>query len=115
MTLDVIIGIMLLFINVPFGLGGFIYFIHIGRKNKKKIYYYIAFITYLISWLMLFLGVYLCGETYSKFIIENYVVKYTYFIIAVILLVFIIIYLFRKKIFKKLLKKLPIKKSKKNQ
>jgi len=113
MNLDVIIGITLLFLNVPFGLGGFIYFVYIARKNKKRVYYYIAFITYLISWLMLFLGVYLCGETYSKFIIENYVVKYTYLLIAVILLVFIMLYVFRKKIFKNLLKKVFIKKSKK--
>jgi len=113
MTLDVIIGIILLFINVPFGLGGFVYFVYIARKNKKKIYYYIAFITYLISWLMLFLGIYLCGEKYSKFIIEKYVVKYTYLIIAIVLLAFIMIYVFRKKIFKKLLKSIQIKKFKK--
>lgn len=113
MTLEVIIGIMLLFINVPFGLGGFIYFVYIARKNKKKIYYYVAFFTYFISWLMLFLGVYLCGEKYSKFIIEKYVVKYTYLIIAIVLSAFIMIYVFRKKIFKKLLKKVLAKKSKK--
>ncbi|MDD5020945.1 MAG: hypothetical protein PHR82_02270 [Endomicrobiaceae bacterium] len=115
LTLDVIIGIILLFINVPFGLGGFIYFVYIARKNKQKIYYYMAFITYLVSWAMLFLGVYLCGEKYSKFIIETYVVKYTYVLIAVVLSAFIMVYVFRKKIFKKLLKKVLVKKSKKNQ
>ena len=113
MTLDVIIGIILLFINVPFGLGGFIYFVYIARKNKQKIYYYVAFITYLVSWLMLFLGVYLCGEKYSKFIIETYVVKYTYALIAIILSAFIVIYVFRKKIFKKIFKKIISKKYKK--
>ncbi|MDD3064695.1 MAG: hypothetical protein PHI20_05205 [Endomicrobiaceae bacterium] len=113
MTPDVIIGIILLFINVPFGLGGFIYFVYIGRKYKNKIYYYIAFLTYLISWVMLFAGVFLCGETYSKFIIEKYVVKYTYLIIALILTILAFIYFFRKQIFKKLLKNLVIKKSKK--
>jgi hypothetical protein len=109
MTLGVIIGIILLFINIPFGLGGFIYFAYIGRKNNKKIYYYIAFITYLVSWLMLFTGIYLCGKTYSKFIIENYIVRYIYVVIPVVLLIFTVLYAFRKKI-KKLLKKVHVKK-----
>lgn len=115
MNLDNIIGIVLLFINIPFGLGGFIYFIYVGRKYRNKIYYYFAFLTYVASWFMLFAGIYLCGEKYSKYIIETYVIKYTYIIVLLVAAVFVFFYLFRKKIFKNLLKKIIIRKPKKNR
>ena len=116
MTLSfrIITGITLLFANIPFGLGGFAYFVYLGRKTKNKFFYYVAFITYFFSWLMLFAGIYLCGETYSKHIIKNYVVKYTYWLIGIFLLIFFIIFFLRRQIFKKLIKISFLKKSKKH-
>ncbi len=114
LSLGVITGVILLFINIPFGLGSLTYFMYLGKKNKNKKFYYIGFLLYFVSWLMFFAGLYLCGESYSKFIIKNYVVKYVYWLMAAALLVSVIAYIFRKKIFRKIIRKFIIQKKKKH-
>lgn len=102
MTLEVIIGTILIAINVPFGWGGALLFGYYGQKTGKKFFYIMSVAVYVLSWVMLFAGILLCGKTYAKHIIDNYVVKYIYPIVFVIL-VFVVVFLFiyRKRIFKK--------------
>ena len=102
MTLEVIIGIILILINVPFGWGGALFCGYYGQKTGKKFFYILSVIIYALSWLMLSVGVFLCGKTYADYIINNYVIKYIVPIVLVCLLLFIIIiFIYRKKIFNK--------------
>ena len=102
MTLEVIIGIILILINVPFGWGGALICGYYGQKTGKKIFYLLSVIVYALSWVMLSLGVLLCGKRYAEYIIENYVAKYIVPIVIVcVIVVLIFIFIYRKKIFKK--------------
>ncbi len=102
MTLEVIIGIILILINVPFGWGGALICGYYGQKTGKKFFYILSALVYALSWLMLFLGVLLCGKQYAEYIIENYVTKYIVPIVIVSLVVaVVVIFVYRKKIFKK--------------
>ena len=103
MTLKIIIGIILLLINVPIGWLGLTYFVCYGQKTKKRFYYLIAFSVYAFSWIMLGLGVYLCGEKYSKLILNNPVMKYVVPVILIVLIIYII-YKFKKTLSKPLTK-----------
>lgn len=99
MTLKIIIGIILLLINVPIGWLGLTYFVCYGQKTKKRFYYLIAFLVYVFSWIMLGIGVYLCGEKYSKLILNNPIIKYAIPIILIIIIIYII-YNFKKTVSK---------------
>ena len=102
MTLEVIIGIILILINVPFGWGGALICGYYGQKTGKKVFYLLSVIVYALSWVMLSLGVLLCGKRYAEYIIENYVAKYIVPIVIVcVIVVLIFIFIYRKKIFKK--------------
>ena len=102
MTLEVIIGIILILINVPFGWGGALICGYYGQKTGKKIFYVLSVLVYALSWLMLFIGVLLCGKQYAEYIIENYVTKYIIPIVGFSLVVaIVVIFVYRKKIFKK--------------
>lgn len=99
MNLKTLCGIILLLINVPVGWLGLTYFICYAKQTGKKIYYWIAFLVYAFSWVLLSLGVYLCGKQYSKIVLNDPIIKY----IFPIILVFIIVYIIRN--FKKNLSK----------
>lgn len=103
MTLKIIIGIILLLINVPIGWLGLTYFVCYAQKTKKRFYYLIAFLVYAFSWIMLGLGVYLCGEKYSKLILNNPIMKYVVPIILIIIAIYIV-YQFKKTLSKSLKK-----------
>lgn len=95
MTLKVIIGIILLLINVPVGWLGLTYFICYAAKTGKKLYYCVAFLIYAASWVLLGLGVYLCGEKYSALILNSPIMKYCVPVILIILAIYIV-YNFKK-------------------
>lgn len=102
MTIEVIIGIILIAINVPFGWGGALICGYYGQKTGKKFFYVLSAIVYAISWVMLSIGILLCGKQYAGYIIENYVVKYIVPIVVVCVVVSIIfMVVYRKKIFKR--------------
>jgi hypothetical protein len=62
LSLQSIIGIILLFTNQVVGWGGLIYFTYLGKKSKKKYFYALASGAYIASWGMLGLGAFLAGE-----------------------------------------------------
>ncbi len=102
MTLEVIIGIILILINVPFGWGGALICGYYGQKTGKKFFYVLSAVIYILSWIMLSVGVLLCGKPYAEYIIKNYVTKYivpAVFVTLAVVIVFLFVY--RKKIFKK--------------
>jgi hypothetical protein len=99
MTLRIIIGIILLLINVPVGWLGLTYFICYGKKTGKKIYYWVAFFVYAVSWGLLGLGVYLCGEKYSKIVLNDPIIKYVFPVILIGIIIYIV-YNFKKKLAK---------------
>ena len=102
MSIEVIIGIILILINVPFGWGGALICGYYGQKTGKKFFYVLSAIVYAVSWVMLSAGVLLCGKQYAEYIIENYVAKYIVPIVVVCVVVSVIlIFVYRKKIFKK--------------
>ena len=102
MTLEVIIGIILIAINVPFGWGGALICGYYGQKTGKKFSYVLSIIVYALSWVMLSVGVLLCGKPYAEYIIENYVVKYIIPIVVICIVVSVMLLLvYRKRIFKK--------------
>ena len=102
MTIEVIIGIILIAINVPFGWGGALICGYYGQKTGKNFFYVLSAIVYAISWVMLSVGVLLCGKQYADYIIENYVVKYIVPIVVVCVVVSIVfMFVYRKKIFKR--------------
>jgi hypothetical protein len=97
MTIETIIGVILIVTNVPVGWGGALLCGYYGKKTGKKFFYVLSGIIYVLSWGMLSLGVFLCGKTYARHIIENYVEVPVIIICIGIILVFV----YRKKIFKK--------------
>ena len=99
-TTEVIIGIILIAINVPVGWLGAALFGYFAQKTGKRIFYYLAALVYVLSWVMLALGVYLCGREYGQYIIDNYVVKYIAPTVVVLLVAVILVIVYRKKIFK---------------
>ena len=102
MTLEQIIGIILILINVPFGWGGALLCGYYGQKTGKKFFYVLSVVVYILSWVMLSVGVLLCGKPYAEYIIENYVAKYIVPIVVICVIVSVIlIFVYRKKIFKK--------------
>ncbi len=102
MTLEVIIGIVLILINVPFGWGGALVCGYYGQKTGKKFFYVLSVLVYALSWVVLSVGILLCGKPYAKYIIENYVAKYIVPIVIICIVVSVIlIFVYRKKIFKK--------------
>ena len=96
MSHKMIIGIILLILNVPFGWFGAAICAYYGKKYNKKIYYFLSLRIYAISWVMLFVGLYLCGKDYAKTIFENYVSKYIYPISIACIAVFVIFYVIKK-------------------
>ena len=101
MTLELIIGIILIAINVPFGWGGALICGYYGQKTGKKFFYVLSVMVYALSWVMLSVGILLCGKQYAKYIIENYVVKYIIPIVIVCIVISIILmFVYRKKFFK---------------
>lgn len=100
MTLEVVIGIILIAINVPFGWFGMLWLGYYGKKTGKKIFYFLSGLVYVLSWIMLSLGVFLCGKPYAKYIIDNYVVKYICPIVFILFFAAVIfLFIYRKKIF----------------
>jgi hypothetical protein len=102
MSIEVIIGIILILINVPFGWGGALICGYYGQKTGKKFFYVLSVLVYALSWVMLSVGVFLCGKPYAKYIIDNYVAKFIapavfFIVIAAIAVIFV----YREKIFKK--------------
>lgn len=102
MTIEVITGIILIAINVPFGWFGMLWLGYYGKKTGKKIFYVLSVVVYALSWVMLALGVFLCGKSYAKYVIDNYVVKYICPIVFVCFFAAVILlFVYRKKIFTK--------------
>lgn len=102
MTIETIIGIILIVTNVPVGWGGVLLCGYYGQKTGKRFFYVLSGVIYALSWGMLSLGVYLCGKPYAKYIMETYVTKYICPIVFVsIVIIFVILVVYRKKIFKK--------------
>ena len=102
MSIEVIIGIILILINVPFGWGGALVCGYYGQKTGKKFFYVLSVLVYALSWVMLSVGVFLCGKPYAKYIIDNYVAKFIAPAMFVIVIAAIaVIFVYREKIFKK--------------
>ena len=102
MSIEVIIGIILILINVPFGWGGALICGYYGQKTGKKFFYVLSVLVYALSWVMLSVGVFLCGKPYAKYIIDNYVAKFIAPAVFVIVIAAIaLIFVYREKIFKK--------------
>ena len=102
MSIEVIIGIILILINVPFGWGGALICGYYGQKTGKKFFYVLSVLVYALSWVMLSVGVFLCGKPYAKYIIDNYVAKFIAPAVFVIVIAAIaVIFVYREKIFKK--------------
>lgn len=91
LTTEVIIGIILIAINVPVGWLGAVVFGYYGNKTKKKIFYFLSVLVYILSWGILALGIYLCGKEYAQYIIDNYVVKYIVPTVIIILIAAVIL------------------------
>ena len=100
MNLRILFGIILLLINVPVGWIGLTYFICYAKKTGKKIYYWVAFLIYAFSWVLLSLGVYLCGKQYSKVVLNDPIIKYVFPLILIGIIIYII-YNFKKTLSKK--------------
>ncbi|MDR2772348.1 MAG: hypothetical protein LBB93_02660 [Elusimicrobiota bacterium] len=61
------LGILLILLNIPLGwLVGIGLFVKIAVKKQKISYIFVGLGIYLISWAMMLLGLYLCGETLYK-------------------------------------------------
>ncbi len=90
-------GIILIIINVPLGWAGLFLFGYYGKKTGKKIYYVLSVATYVISWIMAAVGVYLCEEKYAKYIFANYIIKFIYPVMFIIIIVLIALYFYKKK------------------
>ncbi len=102
MSIEVIIGIILILINVPFGWGGALICGYYGQRTGKKFFYVLSVLVYALSWVMLSVGVFLCGKPYAKYIIDNYVAKFIAPAVFVIVIAAIaVIFVYREKIFKK--------------
>ncbi|MCL2485530.1 MAG: hypothetical protein FWF00_02420 [Endomicrobia bacterium] len=69
---QVIIGIILIIVNFPLGWIGLVWFIHLAKAKCKKRYYIIGAGIYLLSWVALFLGMWLCGEHYARELFAKY-------------------------------------------
>ncbi len=90
MSIKIIIGILLLLINVPVGWLGLTYFICYAKQTGKKIYYWIAFLIYAFSWVLLGLGVYLCGKQYTRIVLDDPIIKYVFPVILICIIIYII-------------------------
>ena len=75
-----IIGIIILIISYPLGWIGLASFFHLAHRTGKKKYYFYAALVYAASWVMLFIGIYLCGKDYADELYNRY---HTYFVVAV--------------------------------
>ncbi len=101
LTPEVITGIILIVLNVPFGWGGAFLCGYLGQKTKKKYFYVLSVFIYILSWGMLAAGIYLCGKQYARYVIDNYVVKYIVPTVVIVLAAaFVCMIVYRKKIFK---------------
>ncbi len=102
MSIEVIIGIILILINVPFGWGGALICGYYGQKTGKKFFYVLSVLVYALSWVMLSVGVFLCGKPYAKYIIDNYVAKFIApAVFFIVIAAIVVIFIYREKIFKK--------------
>jgi hypothetical protein len=97
MTLEMIVGIILIAINVPLGWFGMLWLGYYGKKTGKKIYYILSVTVYVFSWLLLAAGFYLCGKDYASFIIDKYIKTYMYPVVILSLVAFILIFLIKKR------------------
>lgn len=102
MSIEVIIGIILILINVPFGWGGALICGYYGQRTGKKFFYVLSVLVYALSWVMLSVGVFLCGKPYAKHIIDNYVAKFIApAVFFIVIAAIVVIFIYREKIFKK--------------
>jgi hypothetical protein len=92
MTIEMIVGIILLAVNIPLGWFGLLWLSYYAKKTGKKIYYVLSIVVYVISWLMLVAGFYLCGKDYGSFIIK----KYIYPVVIIFVIVFVLIFLMKR-------------------
>ena len=69
---SVLIGLFLIIINFPLGWIGLAFFIHLAKVRRKKSYYFIGAGLYLLSWVALFAGAFLCGEYYDREMFVKY-------------------------------------------
>ncbi|MFA7073616.1 MAG: hypothetical protein WC234_00340 [Endomicrobiaceae bacterium] len=90
MTFEMIAGIVLLVINIPLGWFGMVWLGYYGKKTGKKIYYFLSAAVYVLSWIMMAGGFYLCGKDYASYIICN-VKHYVYPLVILLIAVFIIV------------------------
>lgn len=97
-SLKFIIGIILLITNIPLGWGGLVFCAYLGRKTKKKFYYWLGTVLYILSWIMLALGGFLAGPEGIK-LAKNVTNKYRWesVIAAVLIIIGIFIYGSKKK------------------
>ncbi|MEA5000455.1 MAG: hypothetical protein VB017_01055 [Endomicrobiaceae bacterium] len=96
MTFEIIAGIVLLIINIPFGWFGMLWLGYYGKKTGKKIYYFLSAAVYVLSWVMMAAGFYLCGKEYAG-VIMQYIKHYIYPAVILITAVFAIILIMRKR------------------
>lgn len=96
MSQKMIVGIILLILNVPFGWFGAGICAYYGKKYNKKFYYFLSVFIYALSWAMLFTGIYLCGKDYAKTIFDKYVSVYIYPITIICVLIVVAVYAVKK-------------------
>lgn len=66
LTLRLVIGLILIFINQPFGWFSAAYFYKKKEETGKKVYYIAGLVFYILSWGMFFFGAYLVGKKMSE-------------------------------------------------
>jgi uncharacterized membrane protein AbrB (regulator of aidB expression) len=72
MSASVIFGIVLIFINVPLGWIGIVWFASLAKKTGRKVFYFVGIGIYGLSWGLLALGVYICGKDLATELLTKY-------------------------------------------
>ncbi|MDR1194852.1 MAG: hypothetical protein LBL00_00055, partial [Endomicrobium sp.] len=65
-------GTFLVIINFPVGWIGLAWFAHIAKIKDNVRFYYIGACFYVLSWVLLLFGIFLCGKNYAKSIFLKY-------------------------------------------
>jgi small-conductance mechanosensitive channel len=72
MSMSVILGIVLIFVNVPLGWIGLVWFAGHAKKTGRKLFYFVGIGIYGLSWALLALGIFLCGKDLATELLEKY-------------------------------------------
>ena len=92
---EMLIGIFLLLINIPFGWIGLVWLAGLAKKTGRKIFYFVGLAIYGLSWVLMALGIFLCGKEFAYDLIAKY--RIPVIIGTLLLLIVLFLFLRRKK------------------